>query len=212
MSIAVVAAPVSQSVDNNRKPCLSLVDGSLRGSKGNTVRCPGNRLRQSRGCPRNCKRRAERLDATGESWEGGARRRPASQETCHHRGQTRARRTGCADGKLVRVPRCHRIGPASYVRHDRFGVRRTCERATNFRQRCAGERLRHRRANIHQTVKHHRRRGLFAPELTWSSTGPTNPPCRSRSHAEGHRITRSYERWKATVDLDATDQSVPCRP
>jgi hypothetical protein len=35
-----------------------------------------------RGCPRNCQRRAERKGPLGNR-EGGARRRPASQETCH---------------------------------------------------------------------------------------------------------------------------------
>ena len=52
--------------------------GSRKGSKGNAVHC--------RGCPRNCERRASTDKATGcrkASWEGGRKRGPASQETCH---------------------------------------------------------------------------------------------------------------------------------
>jgi len=52
-------------------------DGSPQGDeKGNAV--------QGRGCPRNCQRRAGCHHATGATWEGDGRHRPASQDTCHH--------------------------------------------------------------------------------------------------------------------------------
>src|SRR5436190_8490574 len=47
------------------------------------------------------------IGATGKcsvSWEGGRKRRPASQETCHRvMSHARLRRTGCADVKRTAV-------------------------------------------------------------------------------------------------------------
>ena len=58
------------------------------------------------------------IEATGESWEGSARPRPASQETCHRRGHARARRTGDSGGgrlrrlRLIYADRLRSHGPA----------------------------------------------------------------------------------------------------
>ena len=54
-------------------------------------------MTQCRGCPRNCKRRADHQVPLGNR-EGGGRLGPASQETCHRQASTHTHRAGCFDG------------------------------------------------------------------------------------------------------------------
>jgi hypothetical protein len=78
--------------------------GSRKGSKGNAVRA---RLHNAAAAPATVSGEPPTVRATGRlsrSREGGRRRRPASQETCHRRSHARAQQAGCPDGARPSAP------------------------------------------------------------------------------------------------------------
>jgi hypothetical protein len=86
-------------LDGDRRVGNDRLDGSLRGSKGNTVKPPSFwSWGRCRGCPRNCKRRAARQPchwATGKAAQG---KDPRARRPAIGRGHVRTHWAGCTDG------------------------------------------------------------------------------------------------------------------
>ena len=115
---------------------------------------------RGRGCPRNCKRRAKSVNATGrQGWEGRIAQRPASQETCQHELTGRGVPGGNAnlglvgrfasflpspvlesDGKLDgSIDPIHRIIVCTLCRDPVTGVRTGADLCADLRARLPGQ-------------------------------------------------------------------------
>ena len=138
-------------------------------------------MAQIRGCPRNCKRRADAECHWADPGKAARRRRPASQETC--RQQMSSSKPGGCPGRgawlleLERVPPEHERGRRAAGTVARFAavtilVCRTCrDAAGSDAEPRPGERLAAGPPNAARRPRHRGRRGRMPRQLQAPADG-----------------------------------------